>query len=191
MAKRVRQTDARGKVAIIQRNFSRLRPERIADQTFGGESLEIVTHAQAHGQSSRDTNRVLHEGRVLVGVRMRYRRAEILDVVTRHLVGVGAQGRQFQPIAHGFESPRIDRNRVVVILAAEHRREEVVNPGEQRVAAELPGVAALFETQRVGKMKTMFPRLPRKNSRATHAIEHVRDVRPDIGRVGARGLQIP
>src|SRR5215469_11382518 len=107
MAKRVGQTDAWRKIPIVERNFSRLWPEWVADQSPGGESLQVVTHAQPGRQPSGNPNRVLEERGILVGVRVRHGPAEILNVVTRHLVGVSAQGRQFQPIAHGLESPRI------------------------------------------------------------------------------------
>ena len=62
-----------------------------ADEVFGLKRLQVVAGAEAEGEASGYANRVLHEGGVLVGVGMRDGRAEVLDVVARHLVRIGAQ----------------------------------------------------------------------------------------------------
>ena len=65
-------------------------------------------------------------------------RAEVLHVITGHVVGVGAQRRQGLAVFHRRISKRIHLDIVEVIFAAEHGRKVVVNPGLNEIDAELP-----------------------------------------------------
>ena len=104
---------------------------------------------------------------------------------------VGAQRSKCHARVHGFEGPGIDLDVVEVELAAEHRWEGIVGPGEQGVAAEFPGVAPGFKAQRVGEVKAVLARVARENRRAANAIQDVIETRARGGGVGERLLQIP
>src|SRR5207245_4530192 len=78
---------------------------------------------------------------------MRLGRAEILDVVAGHLVGVSAKRRNFHTGEHGFERRRVHLDVPEDVFAAEQGWKEVVDRGEESIAAKLPGMAMALETE--------------------------------------------
>src|SRR5438552_2613345 len=106
---------------------------------------------------------------------MSNRCAKALQIVMRHLVRIGAQRREFQAAFHGFEGERVHLYRIEDIFTTECRREEVVNPGEQRVAAEFPGVALAIETDGFSEMRAMLAGLTRQDGRSAEPINDPRN----------------
>jgi hypothetical protein len=87
----------------IEGNFAGGRKQRVRDQSGGGESLQVPAHAQVEGEMVGDADRVLGEGGVVVAVGMGRGWAEVLQIVFRDGMSVGAQGRERQSGFHGFE----------------------------------------------------------------------------------------
>ena len=77
-------------------------------------------------------------------------RAKILDVILGDVVGIGAKRGQQQSGFLRLEGEWIHFDEVEDVLSAGLGGEIVVDPGEQGVAAELPGIAATFEADGVG-----------------------------------------
>src|SRR5271169_1066275 len=88
------EAGAGGKVMRIQGQLAGGRPQRVAGQTAGVESLQVVAGTQRYRQMPGDADGVLRESGILGGVGMGYRVAEVLDVISRHQVGIGAQRRE-------------------------------------------------------------------------------------------------
>src|SRR5271163_2786830 len=103
-------------------------------------------------------NGVLREGSVVVAVGIRGRRAETLQIIFRDGVGISAERSKRQPRFHGFECKRIDLDNVEQIFAALLAGEIVIDPRDERVAAELEGVAAGIEAESFGELAAMFAR---------------------------------
>src|SRR5205823_8462377 len=92
-----------------------------------------------------NANCVLRKSRVLVRVRMRDGGTEALKIIVWHLVRVSPQRRKFQAAFHRLKGERIHFDWVENVLPAEQRWKVVVDPCEQRVAAEFPGVALAIQ----------------------------------------------
>src|SRR5579863_1870603 len=101
--------------------------------------------------------------------------AEVLNVVVRNLVSISAQRRELQPGFHRLKGERVDFDGIKKILSALLAREEIVNPGAQRIAAKLPGMAAAIEADGSRQMQAVFPSGAREQVGAADAIDDVRD----------------
>src|SRR5437879_3431440 len=95
---------------------------------------------------------------------MRLRAAKVLQVIVRHFMRVGAQRRQLHPRLPGYERELVHFDGIEKILAALPAGKEVVDRSEQRIAAELPGVAPAFEAESFGKVEAVLAGLPWKNT---------------------------
>src|SRR5437867_1484359 len=135
-----------------------------------------------------NANCVLRKSGILVCVRMRDGRTEALKIIVWHLVRVSTQRRKFQAAFDRLKSKRVHFDWVENVLPAEQRWKVVVNPREQRVAAEFPGVALAVEANRLREVGTMLTGLPRQDGRAAKAIDNRRNTRDRIGRVADRVL---
>src|SRR5271157_4399455 len=105
-----------------------------------------------------DANSVLRESGVVVAVGMRGICAEALQIIFRDSVGVGTERSQREPGFHGLEGEGIDLDNVEEILAALLAGVKIINPGDERVAAELERMAAGIEAQCLGKLGAVFAR---------------------------------
>jgi len=103
-----------------------------------------------------DANGVLGEGGVVVAVGVGGGRAEVLQVIVRDGVGVGAERSERESGFHGFESKGIDLDDIEETFAALLAGEEVVDPGDEGVAAEFEGMAAGVESEGFGKLGAVF-----------------------------------
>src|SRR5258708_31079574 len=81
---------------------------------------------------------------------MRCGAAEILQVVVRHLMGVGAQRGELKSSLHGLKSEGIHFDWIEEIFAVLLAGEKIVDPSNESIAAELPGVAVAFDAHRFG-----------------------------------------
>src|SRR3954469_7193362 len=88
-----------------------------------------------------DSHGVLKKERVFVGVRARSSFPEILNIVARDLMRVGAKRREWKSADLGHEGKWIDFDVGIDIFAAEKAGKKVVVASEADVAAELDGVA--------------------------------------------------
>src|SRR5262249_44737988 len=138
-----------------------------------------------------DSNCVLRKRGVFIRIWMRSRAAEVLQIIMRDLVRVGAKRRKLKPRFLWLKRERIHLDRVKEILPALLAGEEVIDPGQQRVAAEFPGIAAPFKAERFRRMHAMLARLAGKNVRATHSIENAGDFGQHVAGVAVRLLNIP
>src|SRR6185437_10083111 len=152
----VGESYTRSKVVRIRRHSTRVWPQWIRNQTFCAEGLYVVTDAQAYSKTAPEPDRILREPRIFNGIRTRFRYAEILDVVARHLVCIGPQGSDLHAIAHRCEGPGIYPHIVEDVLAAEQRWKEIVSAGEQCVSSEFPGVTRRFEAQSIREVIAVF-----------------------------------
>ena len=82
-------------------------------------------------------NRILRKSRVIVAVRVRRRRPEILQIVMRDRVRISPQRRQRKSGLLRFKGKRIDFNNVKNIFAALLAGEKIIDPCDQRVAPKL------------------------------------------------------
>ena len=128
------------------------------------------------GEVVGDADGVLGEESVVVGVRMGRRAAEILQVIVRDFVSVGAQRREIEPALHGLESERIDFDGIEKIFAALLSGEKVVDRRKKGVAAQFPRVARAFVTYGFREVQTMLAGLAGKKVGASHAVEDGRNL---------------
>ena len=189
-AERIGEADARAEVKGFERNFARGWEEWIRNQSRSGEGLQIPAHAGINGEVVGDANRVLGEGGVIIGIGMRGGLAEILDVVLRHGVGVGAQRRERQSGFHGREGEGVHFDGIEKIFAALLAGKEVVDPGEQGIAAELEGVAPGIEAESFGEMEAMLAGGAGKNVGAANGVNDGRNLDQRVGGVGVGLLQV-
>src|SRR5271167_1322732 len=94
-----------------------------------------------------DANRILGEGSVVVAIGIGGRWAEALEVVFRDGVGVGAQRSERESTFLRLEGEGIDLDGIEDIFAALLAGEEIVDPGDENVAAKLEGMAAGIEAE--------------------------------------------
>ena len=92
-------------------------------------------------------------------------------------MGVGAQGREFQTGFRRLEGERIYLDGIEQVLSAAERGKEVVDPGEQHIAAKLPGVSFAFHTRGLGQMQPVRPGLAGKNRCASEALDNAENFR--------------
>jgi len=137
-----------------------------------------------------DADGVLREGGVFVGVGIGGRAAEVLQVVVRDFVSVGAQRRECESGFHRLEGEGIDLDGIEKIFAALLAGEEIVDRGEEAVAAELPAIAAAFEADGFGEVQAVFASLARKQVGASDAVEDVRNLDQDVAGVAVGLLEI-
>ena len=137
-----------------------------------------------------DADRVLQKSRVLVGIGMCDRRAKTLHVVVRHLMGIGPQGREFQACLLGFEGERIHLDGIEDVLSAAQGWKEVIDPGQQHIAAKLPGISFPFHAQSLRQMQAVLASLARQDGRTAEALDQVGNLGQRIGAVRDRGLQV-
>ena len=86
-------------------------------------------------------------------------------------MSVGAERSEFESGFHGLEGEGIDFDGIEEEFAALLAGEEIVNPGEETVAAELPGMATAFEADGFGEMQAMLAGLAGKHTGASDAVE--------------------
>src|SRR5436309_13255777 len=116
-----------------------------------------------------NANCVLRKSRVLVRVRMRDGGTEALKIIVWHLVRVSTQRRKFQSAFNRLKGERIHFDWVENVLPAEPRWKVVVDPCEQRVAAESPAVALPLQTNGFRKVAAVLARLARQDGGPTKA----------------------
>jgi hypothetical protein len=167
---------ARPDVAGVEGHPACVRPQRIRLQAFSRESLQVIARTQAQGEVVGDADGVLQKASVLVGVRIGGRGTETLQIIMRDFMRVGAQPREFEAGFLGLEGERIYLDGIEDVLSSARRREEVIDPGEQHVAAELPGISLAFHAEGLGQMQAVLPGLPGKNGGASEALDNVRDL---------------
>ena len=91
VAEGVGESGARGEVIRLERNFAGWREQRVGDESCSSEGLQVPADAEIQRQVVGDADGVLCEGGVFVGVGMRGGAAEVLQIVMRDFMGVGAQ----------------------------------------------------------------------------------------------------
>ena len=131
---------------------SGLRPERVGGESGFGEGLQVVADAEGDVEIVAQADRILCERGVFTSVGLCVGRAEVLDVIAGHVVGISTERGQFQAAFLGYEGERIYFDFVEDVFAAGKRWEKAVDAGDQRVAAELQRVASFLQVQGFGKM---------------------------------------
>ena len=137
-----------------------------------------------------DANGVLGEGGVVVGVGMGGGLAEILQIVFRHFVGIGAERGERESAFLGCEGEGIHFDGIEKIFAALLAGEEIVDPGEEGVSAELESVAAGVEAEGLGEVQAMFAGGAGENVGAADGIDDGGNFDEGVGGVGERLLQV-
>src|ERR1700758_3497372 len=95
-----------------------------------------------------DANGVLCKGRIVVAIGTRDRAAETLQIIMRHFVGIGPQRSEFHSGFLRFEREGIDLERIKEVLTTLLAGKIIVEPGEQRIDAKLPRIAAGIKAER-------------------------------------------
>src|SRR5437763_2964891 len=101
--------------------------------------------------------------------------SEILNVVTRGAMGIGAERSGFHAAEHGLEGEGIHLDVVEDVLSAGERGEVVLDPGEQGIAAEFPGVTPALQADGFGEVEAMFASLARQEGGAAKAVDDAGD----------------
>src|SRR5580700_808015 len=135
-------------------------------------------------------NRVLREGRVVVAVGIGGGRTETLQIVFRDRVSVSAERRERQTRFHGFEGEGVDLDYVEQIFAALLAGEVIVDPCDERVAAELERMAAGIEAESFGKLAAMFASGTRKLIGTSNAVDDVGNLDQRVGGIGIGLAQV-
>src|SRR5215471_13132425 len=133
VAERIRKPCARCEIVRLEPNFSRGWEQWIRYQSCRGECLQVPANTEAKREPIGHTYRVLRKRGVFVRVRMGSGAAEILHIIVRHLMSVGAKWRKAHAGFHGLERVGIDLDRIKKIFAALLVRKEVEDLGEQRI----------------------------------------------------------
>ena len=102
---------------------------------------------------------------------------------------VSPQGREFQARLHGLEGERAHLDGIKNVLAARQGRKEVVDPGEQGIATELPGMPFALHTDGFSQMQAVLAGLARQNGGAAKAINDAGNSGERGGCVAARGCR--
>jgi len=129
-----------------------------------------------------DPDGVLSEGGVVVAVGVGGGGAEVLQIVVRHRVGVGAEWRQRQSGFLRFEGEGVDFDFVEKVFTALLAGEEIVDRSNEGVAAEFEGVVAGIEAEGFGELGAVFAGGARELIGASDAIDDVGNF--DEGAVG-------
>src|SRR5205814_1530559 len=190
VAQRVCQPGAWGEIVWLKWHFAGRREQRIREQPLGGEGLKIPTNSQIHREMIGQAHRVLREGGIFIGIRMRYGAAKIVQVVMRHLVRVGPQRGELKRSHLRFEGERIDLDGIEEIFAALLAREEIKNLGDERIAAELQRVAGAFYADRVREMHAVLAGFAWQHAGPADGVENGRNLDQDVAAVGIRLLAV-
>ena len=94
------------------------------------------------------------------------------------------------PASIGFKRERIHLDGIKKIFAALLAGKEIVNPREQPVAAELPGIARAFQANGFRQVQAMLAGLARQQVRASHAVEDRRNLDQHVAGIAVRLLQV-
>ena len=137
-----------------------------------------------------DADGVLREGGVVVAVGIGGIGAEVLQIVVRDGVGVGAERGEREPGFHGFEGEGIHFDGIEEIFAALLAGEIIVEPGDEGVAAELEGMAAGIEAESFGKLGAVFARGAGEQVGASDAVDDVGDLDERVVGVGVGLAQV-
>jgi hypothetical protein len=95
-------------------------------------------------------------------------------------VGIGAQRGEFQSAFLGDEGEGVDFDLVEDVFAAGERWKEIVDLGEERVAAEFPRIPASLEIQRLRQVKAAFVGAPGQNGRPSKTFDNARQPRANV-----------
>ena len=106
----VGQSAARAEIVRIERNLAGGREQRIRFSPGGGEGLQIPAYAEIDREMIGDANRVLRESSVVVAVGIGRGRAEILQIILRNGVGIGAERSERKSGFLRRKGERIDFN---------------------------------------------------------------------------------
>ena len=144
------------KLSRIEGTLAGIWPQRIGHQSFLGEGLQVISRAETDGEMAGGADCVLQEPGVFVGVgmaRLMIRNSGCNSSAHRahRRAAVSVQARLLR-----FEGERIHFNRIEDVLSAGLRREIVINPAEQSVAAELPGIASAFKADSFCDVQPVF-----------------------------------
>ena len=159
-------------------------------ESGSGEGLEIPANAEVEGETAGGADRILGEGGVVVAVGVGGICAEVLQVVFRHGVGVGAERGEWEPGFHGREGEGIDFDGIEDVFAALLAGEIVVEPGDEGIAAEFERVVAGIEAESFGELAAMFASGAREQIGATDAVDDVGDFDQRVGGIGVGLLQV-
>ena len=138
-----------------------------------------------------NANCVLGKGGVVIAVGIRGGRTEVLHIVLRVGVGVGTKGRERKSGFLRLESEGIHFDLVEEVFAALLAGEEIVNPGDEGVAAEFEGVAAGIEAESFGKLGAVFASGAGEQVRAANAVDNVGNLDKRVTGVGIGLAKIP
>ena len=120
-----------------------------------------------------DADGVLGEGGVVVAVGVGGICAEVLQVVFRHGVGVGAERGEWEPGFHGREGEGIDFDGIEDIFTALLAGEEIVDPGDEEVASELERITTRIEAEGFGKLGAVLASGPGEQVGASYAVDDI------------------
>src|SRR5579863_3088019 len=162
LADGIRETCPRSDIVGLKRNLPGGRKERILKQTSRGKGLQVPAHAEIDGQTVGHADRILGKGGILVRIGARSGAAEVLQIIMRYLMGKRPQRRQRQTLLLGHITVRIYFQQIEKKFTALLAGKEIVDPGEQGVAAKLPGISFRVEAQGFSKVQLMFAGLPRQ-----------------------------
>src|SRR5882724_206683 len=137
-----------------------------------------------------NSDRVLGESGIFIGVGIRGGAAEVLQIVVRDFVSVGAQRRELEPRFHRLKRKRIYLERIEEIFAALLARKKIVDLGEQAITAELPGIARTVVTESFGQMQAVLARLPRQQVGAPNAVHDGWNLDQHVAGVGVGLLPV-
>src|ERR1700740_360797 len=102
---------------------------------------------------------------------MRSSLAEILQIVFRNFVGIGAERRERESAFLGREGEGIHLDGIEKIFTALLAGEEIVDPGDKGIAAELEGVAAGIEAESFGDVQAVLTGSARQYVRAADGVD--------------------
>src|SRR3569832_515017 len=103
---------------------------------------------------------------------MRYCAPEILDVIPRRRMRIGAQWRYLHSVELRGKTPGIDANVIEDVLPTGQRGKEVVDPGFQQVPAKLEIMPAILRSQDLGQVQAVLPRLAGQDRGASESVDH-------------------
>lgn len=120
-----------------------------------------------------DADGVLCESGIVVAVGVRSGLAEILQIVVRDGVGVGAERREREPGFLRFKGEGIDFNFIEKIFAALLAGKEIIDPRDESVSTKFKGVAAGIKTKSLCKLGAVFAGRTRKQIGTTDTVDDV------------------
>src|ERR1700691_4291398 len=114
-------------------------------------------------------DRILRECGIVVAVGIGSGGAEVLQIIMRDSVSVGAERGERESGFLRFEGKGVDLDGIENVFAALLAGKIIVEPGDEGVAAELERVAAGIEAESFGKLAAMFARGAGEQVRASDA----------------------